>query len=231
WCDRRDPDPGPRPGPGHPRAAWHRARGRSPLRHVDPGPRQPDRQAVPASSHRSAVLSLCAPASIPARRLRRACGEISAGSGHLLRRRGRGRAGHDLGAADERSDLVRLAVYTVEEIPAHELGNSSFLVADPDSGLGFVIDPLRDIERYLHAASRLHIRLSHSLDTHLHNDFVSGRRELAVEAGANIEELNPGRDLAIGGMTVQAIHTPGHTPEHKSYLLSEGGRLRALFSG
>ena len=122
-------------------------------------------------------------------------------------------------------------MYTVEAIPAHELGNSSFLVADTDSGVGFVIDPLRDIERYVEAASRLHVKLSHSLDTHLHNDFVSGRRELAAEVGANIDELDPGRDLTIGNLTVHAIHTPGHTPEHKSYLLSEGGRPRALFSG
>jgi len=122
-------------------------------------------------------------------------------------------------------------MYTVEAIPAHELGNSSFLVADPDSGAGFVVDPLRDIDRYLQAASRLNVKLRHSLDTHLHNDFVSGRRELAAEVGANIDELDPGRDLTIGNMKVTAIHTPGHTPEHKSYLLSEGGRPRALFSG
>jgi len=122
-------------------------------------------------------------------------------------------------------------VYTVEAIPAHELGNSSFLVADPESGVGFVVDPLRDIERYLQAATRLNVKLSHSLDTHLHNDFVSGRRELAAGVGANIDDLDPGRDLTIGSMTVHAIHTPGHTPEHKSYLLSEGGRPRALFSG
>ena len=122
-------------------------------------------------------------------------------------------------------------MYTVEAIPAHELGNNSFLVADTDSGVGFVIDPLRDTERYLEAASRLHVKLSHSLDTHLHNDFVSGRRELAAEVGANIDELDPGRDLAIGNLTLNAMHTPGHTPEHKSYLLSEGGRPRALFSG
>src|SRR4029077_10598712 len=124
-----------------------------------------------------------------------------------------------------------LAMYTVEAIPAHELGNSSFLVADTDHGVGFVVDPLRDIERYVQAASRLHVKLSYSLDTHLHNDFVSGRRELAAEAGANIDELDPGRDLTIGNLTVQAIHTPGHTPDHKSYVLSEGGRPRALFSG
>src|SRR4029077_13562789 len=124
-----------------------------------------------------------------------------------------------------------LAMYTVEAIPAHELGNSSFLVADPDSGVGFVVDPLRDIERYLQVASRLHVKLSHSLDTHLHNDFVSGRRELAAVVGANIDELDPGRDLKIGNLTVEAIHTPGHTPDHKSYLLTEGGRPRALSSG
>jgi hydroxyacylglutathione hydrolase len=122
-------------------------------------------------------------------------------------------------------------VYTVEAIPAHELGNTSFLIADTDTGVGFVIDPLRDIERYLEAASKLHVKISHSLDTHLHNDFVSGRRELAAEVGANIDELDPGRDLTVGRMAVQAIHTPGHTPEHKSYLLSDGGRPRALFSG
>jgi hydroxyacylglutathione hydrolase len=122
-------------------------------------------------------------------------------------------------------------MYTVEAIPADELGNCSFLVADPDTGVGLVVDPLRDIERYLQAASRLNVKLSHSLDTHLHNDFVSGRRELAAEVGANSEELDPGRDLKIGNLSVQAIHTPGHTPDHKSYLLSEGGRPRALFSG
>ena len=122
-------------------------------------------------------------------------------------------------------------MYTVEAIPANELGNSSFLVADPDRGLGFVVDPFRDIERYLQTASRLHVKLTHAFDTHLHNDFVSGRRELAAEVGASIDELGPGRDLEIGGMTVQAIHTPGHTPDHKSYLLKEGDRPRALFSG
>lgn len=122
-------------------------------------------------------------------------------------------------------------MYTVEAIPANELGNTSFLVADPNRGVAFVVDPLRDVDRYLQAASRLHVKLTHSLDTHLHNDFVSGRRELAAEMGTNAEELDPGRDLTIGTMTVQAIHTPGHTPEHKSYLLSEAGRPHALFSG
>src|SRR5205814_10713133 len=122
-------------------------------------------------------------------------------------------------------------MYTVEAVPARELGNTSFLVADTDRGVGLVIDPLRDIDRYLKLASDLNLKLTHALDTHLHNDFVSGRRELAAEAQSNVEELAVGAELVVGGMTIQAIHTPGHTPDHKAYLLSEGGRPQALFSG
>src|SRR5205809_5628795 len=122
-------------------------------------------------------------------------------------------------------------MYTVEAVPARELGNTSFLVADTDRGVGLVIDPLRDIDRYLKLASDLNLKLTHALDTHLHNDYVSGRRELAAEAGANIVELEPGADLNVGAMNIRAIHTPGHTPEHRAYLLTEGGRAKALFSG
>ena len=122
-------------------------------------------------------------------------------------------------------------MYTVEAIPASELGNASFVVADPDHGVGFVVDPLRDIERYLTVASDLNFKITHALDTHLHNDFVSGRRELAAEVGANIDELPVSEELTLGDITLRALHTPGHTPEHKSYLLMEGGRPRALFSG
>src|SRR5437868_14184989 len=122
-------------------------------------------------------------------------------------------------------------MYTVEAVPAGELGNASFLVADTDRGMGLVIDPLRDIERYVKMAADLGVKLTHALDTHLHNDYVSGRRELAAEAGANIDELEPGADLNVGAMSIRAIHTPGHTPEHRAYLLTEGGRAKALFSG
>jgi len=122
-------------------------------------------------------------------------------------------------------------MYTVEAVPAGELGNASFLVADTDRGMGMVIDPLRDIERYLKLASDLDVKLTHALDTHLHNDYVSGRRELAAELGTNIDELPVGGELNVGDITLRAIHTPGHTPDHKSFLLSEGDRDRDLFSG
>ena len=122
-------------------------------------------------------------------------------------------------------------MYTVEAVGAPELGNTSFVVCDVDRGVGLVIDPFRDIERYLRIASNLNIRLTHALDTHLHNDFVSGRRELAAEVGADIAELESGAELNIGTFSVRALHTPGHTPDHKSYLLSESGRHEAMFSG
>src|SRR5262245_5109510 len=122
-------------------------------------------------------------------------------------------------------------MYSVEAVPAGELGNASFLVADTDHKVGFVIDPLRDIERYLNLADDLGIKITHSLDTHLHNDYVSGCRELQAEVGADIAELAPGAELSIGAISLQAVHTPGHTPDHKSYLLGDGGRPRALFSG
>src|ERR1700687_3660385 len=122
-------------------------------------------------------------------------------------------------------------MFTVEAIRAPELGNASFLLADPDRRLAVVIDPFRDIDAYLTRAESLGVKVAHSLDTHLHNDFVSGRRELAAEAGTDIAELSPGQELPLGDAQLRAVHTPGHTPDHLSYLLLEGQRPRALFSG
>jgi hydroxyacylglutathione hydrolase len=122
-------------------------------------------------------------------------------------------------------------MFEVQGFRAPELGNTSYLVADVERGVGIVIDPLRDIEGYLDRADEMRIKLTHALDTHLHNDYVSGRRELAAETGASIDEVQPAGQLTVGGMTIRAIHTPGHTPDHKAYLVSADDHPRALFSG
>jgi hydroxyacylglutathione hydrolase len=122
-------------------------------------------------------------------------------------------------------------MYTIEAIRAPELGNASFLVADTDRRVAMVIDPLRDIERYLTVADGMHVKITRALDTHLHNDYVSGCRELAAEVGADIAAVDAGHELPLGDLDVRALHTPGHTPDHKAYLVSEHGKHQSLFSG
>src|SRR5258708_23947816 len=112
-------------------------------------------------------------------------------------------------------------MFTVEAFPATELGNASFVIAAQARGDGLVVDPYRDVDDYLTRADELRIKLTHALDTHVHNDFVSGRRELAAEAGTAIDELDAGQDLAAGDFTVRPLHTPGHNPHQKNYLLLE----------
>jgi hydroxyacylglutathione hydrolase len=120
----------------------------------------------------------------------------------------------------------------VEFFLAEELGNSSFLIADADAGEAVVIDPLRDIDQYLSKAEEMDVRLTRSLDTHTHNDFVSGGRELQAEVGARRDPPAAGDVVAVGRWRLQARPTPGHTPDHLSYLLlDEDGRPAALFSG
>jgi glyoxylase-like metal-dependent hydrolase (beta-lactamase superfamily II) len=121
------------------------------------------------------------------------------------------------------------------------LGNSSYLVEIGDRR-GLVIDPPRDIEPFAAVARQKGIRLSHAVETHLHADFVSGSRELAA-VGATVvaaraaglewphHGLADGEELDLGGLVLRALATPGHTPEHLSYVLLDGARPIALFSG
>ncbi|HWH32097.1 MAG TPA: rhodanese-like domain-containing protein [Egibacteraceae bacterium] len=121
------------------------------------------------------------------------------------------------------------------------LGNSSYVV-DLGDGSAVVIDPFRDPAPYLREAERHGLRLRFAAETHLHADFVSGSRELArhgarvvASAAAPVafpaELLDDGGELDAGGITVRALGTPGHTPEHLSYLLSDGARPLAVFTG
>ena len=121
------------------------------------------------------------------------------------------------------------------------LGNSSYLV-DLGDGRALVVDPARHPAGYLAAADRLGLDLAYAVETHLHADFVSGARELGAlgaellvprEGGHafSVRGLGDGEEIGLGGLTLRALATPGHTPEHLSYLLVDGGRPMALFSG
>jgi hydroxyacylglutathione hydrolase len=133
----------------------------------------------------------------------------------------------------------------VEPFVDEGLGNSSYLVASEASGLAAVVDPQRDVDRYLQRAAALGLRLQLALDTHLHNDFVSGVRELAALAGAQIgasalaelgfehRPLREGDTLPLGDLSLGVLATPGHTPEHLSFTVTQAGQgaPSAVFTG
>jgi glyoxylase-like metal-dependent hydrolase (beta-lactamase superfamily II)/rhodanese-related sulfurtransferase len=133
------------------------------------------------------------------------------------------------------------------QIIHEDLGCASYLVGDTASGIATVVDPQWDIDPYLHL-SRLHgVRIEHVLETHNHADHVSGHGRLARASGAKIhihelaeaayphEAFTDGWLLELGeGASIEAIHTPGHRPEHTSFLLrdtSRGNDAWAVLSG
>jgi hydroxyacylglutathione hydrolase len=126
------------------------------------------------------------------------------------------------------------------------LGHASYLVADPDAGVAFLVDPDRNIDTYLGAAARLGVLITDSFETHVHNDYVSGSRALAelrpitVHAGKDAElaythaSHTDGDVINIGELAIRCVATPGHTPEHVAYLVADLRRSddpQYLFSG
>jgi hydroxyacylglutathione hydrolase len=122
------------------------------------------------------------------------------------------------------------------------LGDRSYLIHDQTHAV--VVDPQRDIDRVLAAAQAQQVRITHVLETHIHNDYVTGGLALARQTGAAYvvaasEEVSFERlavrdndRIVTGSLTVTAVHTPGHTPGHMSYVLSEtGGDMAAVFTG
>ncbi len=126
---------------------------------------------------------------------------------------------------------MRITQYRIEG-----LGHLSTLIADDDAGVAAVIDPRRDVDIYVEAARDLDLRISHVFETHLHNDYVSGGRELAALTGAT-HVIGAGAELAyehvptgdgdaieVGALRFGALDTPGHTPEHVSYTVADTSR-------
>jgi len=137
-----------------------------------------------------------------------------------------------------------LADYFIEPFVDAGLGNSAYLIGSHATKKGILIDPLRDVDRYLHAASELGVQLTHILDTHLHADFVSGNLEIADQTGAVIgasagaglgfdhEPLDENSVIDMGAFRIKVLTTPGHSPEHISYLVLDDKNIPlALFSG
>lgn len=132
----------------------------------------------------------------------------------------------------------------IRSFVAEELGNSSYLILVPEASLAAAIDPMRDVAPCLEMVERADRRLAWALETHAHNDFVCGARELEAEAGAMIgasaqaglhyvyEPLRDGQEIGLGPYRLRVLATAGHTPEHVSYLLvDKSGGPFTLFSG
>jgi hydroxyacylglutathione hydrolase len=126
------------------------------------------------------------------------------------------------------------------------LGHLSTLIADESAGLAAVVDPRRDVDVYLEAARAADVRISHVFETHLHNDYVSGGRDLAALTGAT-HVIGAGAELAydhrpahhgdaidLGALRFTVLDTPGHTPEHVAYAVTDTSRADEpllLFTG
>jgi hydroxyacylglutathione hydrolase len=122
-----------------------------------------------------------------------------------------------------------------------KLAQASYLIGCAATGDAIVIDPNRDVEQYIRAAEAEGVEITHVTETHIHADFVSGARELAARTGAKLHLSDEGdaawkyayaapdharlvRDgdlIMVGNIRVQVVHTPGHTPEHVSFLVTD----------
>lgn len=124
------------------------------------------------------------------------------------------------------------------------LAHFSYLVGSDSTGEIAVVDPRRDVDAYLAFAREHGVRVAHVLETHIHADYASGAAELARRTGAELHlsayddgeryevtfphrELRDDDEVVLGRVRLRAVHTPGHTPEHLSFLVYDdeaGGR-------
>lgn len=122
------------------------------------------------------------------------------------------------------------------------LGNTAYL-ADLGDGRALAVDASRDLRALRQAASRRGLTVAFAADTHLHADFLTGAVQLAADEGATVlaaaaghrafphTPLADGDEVGLGGLTLRALVTPGHTDEHLSYLLLDGSRELGVFTG
>jgi glyoxylase-like metal-dependent hydrolase (beta-lactamase superfamily II)/rhodanese-related sulfurtransferase len=134
---------------------------------------------------------------------------------------------------------MMIRIVTIE---TSSLGDRSYLAHDGE--VAVVVDPQRDIDRVQALAAEHGVRVTHVVETHVHNDYVTGGLELAratgaayvLPAGSEVEfehtSVGDGEVLEAGGMRVRALHTPGHTHHHVSYAVADlAGQVQAVFTG
>ncbi|HXW59490.1 MAG TPA: MBL fold metallo-hydrolase [Solirubrobacteraceae bacterium] len=132
------------------------------------------------------------------------------------------------------------------QIIQDDLGCASYLIGDAHAGVAAVVDPRFEIDEYLDLARYHGVKIEHILETHNHADHVSGHGRLIAATGARIhihraaepdydhDPFEDGWELAIGSLSIRALHTPGHRPEHTAFLLIDndrGAEPWALLSG
>jgi len=156
--------------------------------------------------------------------------------------------GHSHADDDRPVDVAAEVIVTagglhIRQFVATALGDASYLVAAGDAAV--VVDPQRDVRPYLAAASELGVTITHAVETHVHNDYVSGGPELAAlgaelvaPKGSGItlphRPVADGDEIAIGtgGARIRAVSAPGHTHHHTAYLAIEaGGEVAAAMTG
>ncbi|MDQ3416775.1 MAG: MBL fold metallo-hydrolase, partial [Actinomycetota bacterium] len=130
----------------------------------------------------------------------------------------------------------------IETIETSSLGDRSYLATD--GHIAVAVDPQRDIDRVLDLLSARGLRLTHVVETHVHNDYVTGGLDLARRTGADYVlpadsgvafehvAVADGDVLETGELRLRTLHTPGHTHHHASYVLeSADGDVRGVFTG
>ena len=138
----------------------------------------------------------------------------------------------------------------LERIEDEGLAQYSYIVGSREGAEVAVIDPRRDIDVYLEWARQRNVRIAFVLETHIHADYASGARALAEQTGAarlvsahdrgetfevsgTHQDMADGERISVGGIEIKALHTPGHTPEHLSFLIFERDHTEpsAMLSG
>jgi hydroxyacylglutathione hydrolase len=131
----------------------------------------------------------------------------------------------------------------LERIYDEDLAQASYFVGCQAKGEAIVVDPRRDLADYLQLAEKNGMKIIAVTETHIHADYLSGTRELAAKTGAqmyvsgeggpnwsygagfeNAVILHDGDHISLGNITLTAVHTPGHTPEHLSFLVTDGAQ-------